>query len=108
MIRRGLLDDGPADLLDVGRAAQPGRGRLEDLELGGALDGLLEQLGVGEGDRGVRREGRDEGDVAARPVARLAGHRRQRADDPVVVDQRGDEVAGDVEGAVVALVARDG
>ena len=35
--------------------------------------------------------------------ARLAGDRRQRADHPVVVDQRGDEVAGDLDDAVVAL-----
>ena len=48
--------------------AHPGRRRLEDLELGGARLGLLEQLGVGEGDRGMRGQGADERDVAARPV----------------------------------------
>ena len=59
-----------ADLLDRGCPAHPGGRGLEDLELGGARDGLLEQLGVGQGDRGVGREGRDEGHVAARPGPR--------------------------------------
>ena len=58
-----------------------------------------------EGDGGVRREGRDERDVAARPVARLVRDRRQRPDDAVVVDERRDEVADDLEDAVVALDA---
>ena len=44
-----LLDDRPADLLDRRRAAHPGRGGLEDLELGGPRLGLLEQLGVRRG-----------------------------------------------------------
>ena len=67
--------------------------------------GLLEELGVRERDGGVRREGRDEGDVAVGPGARLERDRRQRADDAVVVDQRGDELAGELEHAVVAVVA---
>ena len=76
--------------LDRPRAAQSGRGRLEDAELRRPRLGLLEQLGVGQGDGGVRRERRDEGDVAAGPVARLVGHGRERPDDPVVVDERRD------------------
>ena len=98
-----LLDDRPADL------ARPSSARLiraeaawRTLELGGPRLGLLEQLGVGEGDRGVGRERRDERDVAARPVARLVRDRGQRADDPVVVDERRDQVAGDLERGVVA------
>ena len=98
-----LLDDRPADLLGRPVPAHPGGRGLEDLELGGPCLGLLEQLGIGEGDRGVGREGRDERDVAARPGPRLAGDRRQRADDPVVVDERRDQVAGDLEGGVVRL-----
>ena len=101
----GLLDDRPGDLLDRDGPAHPrGRG-LEDLELGRPGDGLLEQLGVGQGDRGVRREGRDECHVATRPGVRLGGQRGQRADDPAVVDQRGRQVAGDLEDAVVPGVA---
>ena len=68
-----LLDDRRADLLDRRRAAHPGRRRLEDLELGGPGDGLLEQLGVGQGDRGVRRERAHERDLAARPRPRPRG-----------------------------------
>ena len=98
-----LLDDRPADLLGRPVPAHPGGGGLEDLELGGPRLGLLEQLGIGEGDRRMRREGRDERDVAARPVPRLAGDRRQRAEHPVVVDERRDQVAGDLEGGVVRL-----
>ena len=63
----GLLDDGPGDLLDRDGPAHPGGRGLEHLELGRPGSGLLEQLGVGQGDRGVRRQGRDEGHVAARP-----------------------------------------
>ena len=81
----------------VAGPAQPRRRGLEHAELGGARLGLLEQLGVGQRDRRVRRQRRDEGDVAARPVARLVGDGRQRADDPVVVDQRRDELAGELE-----------
>ena len=81
--------------------AHPGGGGLEDLELGGPRLGLLEQLGVGEGDRGVGGQGRDEGDVAARPGPRLAGDRRQGAEHPVVVHERRDQVAGDLEHGVV-------
>ena len=50
----GLVHDDLADLLDRPRQAHPLRGRLEDLELGGPFDRLLEQLGVGQGDRGMR------------------------------------------------------
>ena len=45
------------------------------------------------------------GDVAVGPGARLERDRRERADDAVVVDQRGDELAGELEHAVVAVVA---
>ena len=96
-----LLDDRPADLGRGAVAAHPGGRRLEDLELGGARLGLLEQLGVGEGDGRVRGQGRDERHVAARPIARLARDRGQRAQDPVVVDERRDQMAGDLERGVV-------
>ena len=96
-----LLDDRPADLGRGAVAAHPGGRGLEDLELGGARLGLLEQLGVGEGDGRVRGQGRDERHVAARPVPRLARDRGQRAQDPVVVDERRDQVAGDLERGVV-------
>ena len=85
----GLLDDDPADLLDADRAAHPCRGGLQHLELGGAPLGLLEQLGVGDGDRGVRRQGRDERHVAAGPGTRLTGDGGQRPDDPIVVRRAG-------------------
>ncbi len=71
-----LLDDGPTDPLDRRCARHPGRGRLEDRELGGPLLGLGEQLGVGDGDGGMGRQGRHEGDVAVGPGARLDGHGR--------------------------------
>ena len=100
-----LLDDDPPDLFGRGRPAESGRRCLEDLELGRPCGRLLEELGVRDGDRGVRREGRDEGHVAARPGARLARRRGQGADDPVVVDEWRDEVATDVQDAVVALEA---
>ena len=96
-----LFDDRPADLLGRPAPAHPGGGGLEDLELGGPCLGLLEQLGIGEGDRGVGGQGRDERDVAARPGPRLAGDRRQRAEHPVVVHERRDQVAGDLERGVV-------
>ena len=98
-----LLDDGPPDALDGRRAAQPAGCGLQDLELGGSRLGLLEELRVAERDAGVRRERRQERDVAVGPLARLEGHRRQRADHPVVVDQRRDEVARELEDAHVAL-----
>ena len=98
-----LLDHRPADLFGRPVPAHPGGGRLEDLELGGPRLGLLEELGIGEGDRRVRGEGRDERDVAARPCPGLARDRRQGAEDAVVVDQRGDQVAGDLERWVVRL-----
>ena len=100
-----LLDDGPADLGDRGGPAEPRRGRLEDRELGGLRLGLLEQFGIRERDRRVGRERRDEGDVAARPVARIAGDRGQRADDAIVVDERRDQVAGEFDDPVVPGVA---
>ena len=102
-----LLDDRPADLGRGAVAAHPGGGGLEDLELGGARLGLLEQLGIGEGDGGVRGQGRDERHVAARPVARLTRDRGQRAEDPVVVDERRDQMAGDLERGVVAAPWRE-
>ena len=77
----------PTSSTVAARLSRAGRG-LEDLELRGAGLGLLEQLGVAERDGGVRRQRRDEGDVAARPRARLAGHGRQGADHLVVVDER--------------------
>ena len=95
----------PTSSTDAG-PAQPRRRGLEDAELGGAGLGLLEQLGVGQRDRGVRGEGRDEGDVAVGPGARLERDRRERADDAVVVDERRDEVAGELEHAVVAVDSR--
>ena len=101
----GLLDDGPADLLDRAGPAQPRRGGLEHAQLGGPRLGLLEELGVGQRDGRVRRERRDEGDVAARPVARLVGDGGQRPDDPVVVDERRDEVAARTRGRRVAVEA---
>ena len=100
-----LLDDGPTDRLDRRGPVEPARGRLQDRQLGGAHLGLLEQLGVDQGDPGVGRQGRDEGDVAVRPLARLAGHRRQGADDAVVVDERRDEVAGELHDALVPVAA---
>ena len=96
-----LFDDRPADPFRRPAPAHPGGGGLEDLELGGPRLGLLEQLGVGEGDRGVGGQGRDERDIAARPGPRLAGDRRQGAEHPVVVHERGDQVAGDLEHGVV-------
>ena len=63
----GLLDDRAPDLIGRRRTAESRRRRLQHLELGGPGDRLLEQLGVGQRDRGVGREGRDERDVAARP-----------------------------------------
>ncbi len=99
----GLLDDRAADLFDRAGLAQAGGCRLEDLELGGPGDGLLEQLGVRQRDRGMRRQGGDERHVAARPAAWLTGHRRQGADDPVVVHQRCGQMAGDIEDALVPL-----
>ncbi len=83
--------------------AEARRGCLQDLELRGPGDGLFEELCVREGDRGVRRQGRDERHVAARPGPRLTGDRRQRADDTIVVDQGRGEVAGHLEDALVAL-----
>ena len=101
----GLLDDGPGDLLDRDGPAHPGGRGLEHLELGRPGSGLLEQLGVGEGDRGVGRQGRDEGHVAARPGTRILAQRGQRADDPAVVHERSRQVAGDLGDAVVPGVA---
>ncbi len=93
----------------VAGPAHPRRGGLEDLELGGAglRSARTARRWSGRSRRGVASVD-DERDVAARPGARLAGHRRQRADDPVVVDQRRDEVAGELEDAVVALEAVTG
>jgi hypothetical protein len=62
-----LLDDGPADFLGRPAPAHPRRRGLQDLELSGARLGLLEQLGVGQRDRRMGGERRDERDVAARP-----------------------------------------
>ncbi len=100
-----LLDDRSADLADRRRPAEPGRRGLEHAELGGSRFGLFEQLGVGQRDGRVRGQGRDERDVAARPLARLAGDGRQGTDHPVVVDERGDQVAGELDDAVVACIA---
>ena len=100
-----LLDHGAADLGDRGGPAQPRRRSLQHAELCGPGLRLLEEFGVRQGDRRVRGERRDEGDVAARPVVRLAGDRRKRPDDAVMVDGRRDEVAGELQDAGVALVA---
>ena len=47
------------------------------------------------------RERREEGHVAVGPFARLARHRRQRPDHAVVMHERRDEVARELEDAVV-------
>ncbi len=77
----GLLDDRPADGFNAARPAEARRCRLEHAQVGGSLLGLRDQIGVLEGDRGVRPESRDEGHVALLPVAWLEGHGRQRAND---------------------------
>jgi hypothetical protein len=64
--------------------------------------GLLEELRIRERDAGMRRQRGHEGDVAVRPGARLAGRCGQGADDPVVVDERRDQVARELEDALVA------
>ena len=86
----------PTSLTVAARLSRAGR-RLEDRELRGARLGLGEQFGVGQGDRRVRRERRDEGDVAIGPGPRLVGDRGQRPDDPVVMDEWRDEVARELE-----------
>ena len=100
-----LLDDGAADGLDRGRPAQPTRCRLEHRQLGGPGLGLLEQLGVGERDAGVRGERRDECHVAIGPCSGFAGDRRERPDQPLVMEQRRDEIGADVEDPVIPLDA---
>ena len=54
----GLLDHGPADLLDRGRPAHPRRGGLEDGEMGGPLLDAARAEPGGEQDRAEQREGR--------------------------------------------------
>ncbi len=73
----GLLDDRPTDCLDVTRAAEPGRGRLEHAQLCSSLLRLGDEVGVLEGDRGMRAEGGNERDIALLPVAGLDGHAGQ-------------------------------
>ena len=81
----GLLDECSPDRLDRCRAVESTGRRLENGQLRGLRLGLLEQLGVGQGDRGMGRERRKEGHVAVGPFARLARHRRQRPDHAVVM-----------------------
>ena len=101
----GPLDHRPADLLDgAGPAQARGRG-LEDAELRGFRLGLLEEFRVGQRDTGVRRERRDERDIAARPPARLVGDRGQRADHPVVVHERRHDHAGELDDARISFEA---
>ena len=57
---------------------------------------------------GVRGQGGQERDVAVGPLARLAGDGGQRPDDPVVVDERRDEVAGERDDALVVARRRGG
>ena len=53
----------------------------------------------------MRRQGRQERDIALGPVARLARDRGQRADHPIVVDERRDEIGGEIDDAVVPIGA---
>ena len=91
-----LLDDDPPDAFDRRGPAQPAGGRLERRQLGGAGLGPGEQLGVGRGrSRRAWRRVAMKATSAVGPGTRLAGDRRQGADDLVVVDERRDEVAGE-------------
>ena len=72
-----LLDDRPTDLGDPAGPAEPGRCRLEHGELGRPQLRPRKELAVLQGDRGMCSESGDEIDIAARPVARLDGHRGQ-------------------------------
>ena len=101
-----LLDDRPADLGDPAGPAEPrGRG-LEHGQLGRPQLRPREELAVLQGDRGVRSEGGDEVDVAARPVSRLDRHRGQRADDAAGSHERDDDVAAELVDARVTRIHR--
>ena len=82
-----LFDDRPANRLDGVLPAHPGGGGLQDAELGRSSLRLGEQVGVVDGDGGMRADRRSERDVCGCPVARSDREGGERPDHAFSADE---------------------